>query len=127
MESTKLSLTFHETQHLMDYRRMPIEVESPEQMGYASIRNNLSESSYTDTFLRDIPLDSDLRDMLLSYGSHFGHDGLREGISADANLAADGNLAARRILDKDDVLLTIGAAGALFIIATTLLDKGDQL
>ncbi len=127
MESTKLSLTFRETLDLMDYRRMPIEVESPEQMGYETIRNNLSESSYTDTFLRDIPLDIDLRDTLLSYGSHFGHDGLREGIAADANLAADANPAARRDLDKDDILLTIGAAGALFIIATTLLDKGDEL
>ena len=38
----------------MDYRRMPIEVESPEQMGYDTIRNNLSESSYTDTLFRDI-------------------------------------------------------------------------
>jgi aspartate/methionine/tyrosine aminotransferase len=28
---------------------------------------------------------------------------------------------------KDDVLLTIGAAGALFIIATALLEKGDEL
>jgi aspartate/methionine/tyrosine aminotransferase len=99
----------------MDYRRMPIEVESPEQMGYASIRNNLSESSYTDTFLRDITLPTDLRDMLLCYGSHRGHEGLREGIAADAGVATD------------DVLLTVGAAGALFIIATTLLDKGDEL
>jgi aspartate/methionine/tyrosine aminotransferase len=99
----------------MDYRRMPIEVESPEQMGYETIRNNLSESSYTDTILRDIRLDTDLRDLLLSYGSHFGHEGLREGIAAGTQLK------------KDDVLLTIGAAGALFIIATSLLEKGDEL
>ena len=52
----------------MDYRRMPIEVESPEQMGYETIRNNLSESSYTDTLLRDIRLDTDLRDLLLFMG-----------------------------------------------------------
>ena len=99
----------------MDYRRMPIEVESPEQMGYDTIRNNLSESSYTDMNLRDIRLDTDLRDLLLSYGSHFGHEGLREGIVTGAGLK------------KDDVLLTIGAAGALFIIATSLLEKGDEL
>lgn len=105
----------------MDYRRMPIEVESPEQMGYATIRNNLSESSYTDTRLRDIPLLADLGDLLLSYGSHAGHDGLREGIAADANRMADTDLS------KDDVLLTIGAAGALFLIATSLLEKGDEL
>jgi aspartate/methionine/tyrosine aminotransferase len=111
----------------MDYRRMPIEVESPEQMGYASIRNNLSESSYTDTLLRDISLPDDFRDLVLSYGSHFGHERLREGIAADANLAAGANLGARANLAADDILLTIGAAGALFIIATTLLEKGDEL
>jgi len=105
----------------MDYRRMPIEVESPEQMGYATIRNNLSESSYTDTILRDISLPTDLRDTLLSYGSHFGHEGLREGIAADANTLAG------TVVSKNDVLLTIGAAGALFIIATSLLAEGDDL
>ncbi|HET6253732.1 MAG TPA: pyridoxal phosphate-dependent aminotransferase [Puia sp.] len=99
----------------MDYRRMPIEVESPEQLGYATIRNNLAESSYTDTILRDVRLDTDLRDLLLCYGSHYGHEGLRELVVADTPLT------------KDDVLLTIGAAGALFIIATTLLKKGDEL
>src|SRR5579871_5529011 len=99
----------------MDYRRMPIEVESPEQLGYGTIRNNLSESSYTDTFFRDIQPQADLRELLLCYGSHAGHEGLREEIVASTNLT------------KDDVLLTIGAAGALFIIATTLLEKGDEL
>jgi aspartate/methionine/tyrosine aminotransferase len=99
----------------MDYRRMPIEEESPEQMGYDSIRNNLSESSYTDTFFRDIQLETDLRDLLLCYGSHAGHEGLRGGVVAGTALT------------KDDVLLTLGAAGALFIIATSLLDKGDEV
>lgn len=94
---------------------MPIEVESPEQMGYGTIRNNLSESSYTDTLFGDIRLDTGLRDLLLCYGPHFGHEGLREEIVAGTALT------------KDDVLLTIGAAGALFIIATTLLEKGDEL
>ena len=28
----------------MDYRRMPIEIESPEQLGYERIRCNLAES-----------------------------------------------------------------------------------
>ena len=99
----------------MDYRRMPIEVESPEQMGYATIRNNLSESSYTDTFLRDIRPTADLRELLLCYGSHAGHERLREAIVADTALT------------MDDVLLTIGAAGALYIIATSLLERGDEL
>ena len=94
---------------------MPIEVESPEQLGYGNIRNNLSESSYTDTFFCDIKPQADLHDLLLCYGSHAGHDGLREAIVAGTGLTAD------------DVLLTIGAAGALFIIATSLLEKGDEL
>src|SRR5260221_4416470 len=99
----------------MHYRRLPIEVESPEQLGYDSIRNNLSESSYTDTFFREIQLDTDLRDLVLCYGSHAGHEGLRELLVLDTPLK------------KEDILLTIGAAGALFIIATSLLEKDDEL
>jgi aspartate/methionine/tyrosine aminotransferase len=99
----------------MQYRRMPIEIESPEQMGYETIRNNLSESSYTDTFFRDIDVTAGLNDLLLCYGSHAGHEGLRESIIRGTTL------------DKEDVLLTIGAAGALFIIATVLLERDDEL
>jgi aspartate/methionine/tyrosine aminotransferase len=95
---------------------MPIEVESPEQLGYDKIKNNLSESSYTDAFFREIDPGVDLRSIVLCYGSHQGHEGLRE-------LIVKGN---ERLKSKD-VLLTIGAAGALFIIATTLLEKGDEL
>ncbi len=94
---------------------MPIEVESPEQLGYGTIRNNLSESSYTDCFFRDIHPEADLQGLLLCYGSHAGHKGLRSAIVAGSGLTID------------DVLLTLGAAGALFIIATTLLEKGDEL
>ena len=38
----------------MDYRRMAIEVESPEEFGYDRIRHNLAESSTADTPLRDL-------------------------------------------------------------------------
>ncbi len=99
----------------MQYRRMPIEIESPEQMGYDTIRYNLSESSYTDTFFRDISLETDLHSLLLCYGSHAGHAGLRELLVKDTQL------------HKEDILLTIGAAGALFIIATALLEKDDEM
>jgi aspartate/methionine/tyrosine aminotransferase len=100
----------------MQYKRMPIEVESPEQLGYEKIRNNLAESSYSDAFLRDIGVaEADLRGLVLCYGSHQGHEGLRGLIARDGGV------------DPDDVLLTIGAAGALFIIATTLLEKDDEL
>jgi aspartate/methionine/tyrosine aminotransferase len=149
----------------MRYTRMPIEAESPEQMGYDKIRNNLSESSYTDAYLRDFLTGSgpdgggatfdsggavvsggpvvsggaksggaitDLGELLLCYGSHEGHAGLRElivkgaaGAGNPRTSAGPGN--ARTSLSPDDVLLTIGAAGALFIIATSLLEKGDEL
>jgi len=122
----------------MFYRRMPIEIESPEQLGYGNIRNNLSESSYTDAFFR--ALDVDLRDLVLCYGSHAGHEGLRRLVAWDAAREADrgedaGSQMAAEIaaagapatIGPEDVLLTIGAAGALFIIATTLLEKDDEI
>jgi hypothetical protein len=62
-ENTKQSLTFGETELMMDYRRMPIEVESPEPIGYETIPNKLSESSYTNTVFRDIRLNTDLGDL----------------------------------------------------------------
>ena len=100
----------------MHYRRMPIEMESPEQLGYGNIRNNLSESSYTDTLLQDFNAGDDLGRLVLCYGSHQGHEGLR-------GLIAEGYTQ----LTGDDILLTSGAAGALFIIATSLLEKGDEI
>ena len=112
----------------MKYKRMPIEVESPEQLGYDKIRNNLSESSYTDAFFREIDPGIDLHNLVLCYGSHQGHEGLRALIVNHSGLPEnDAFTAPRSRLNPEDVLLTIGAAGALFIIATTLLDKGDEL
>jgi len=112
----------------MYYRRMPIEVESPEQLGYDSIKNNLSESSYTDAFFRDISPGADLRELVLCYGSHAGHEGLRDLLVRDASARPAGTSPMTPPpLKKEDVLLTIGAAGALFIIATTLLEKDDEL
>lgn len=99
----------------MRYLRMPIEVESPEETGYASIACNLAESSMRDRVLGDLRLDIDLATTVLLYGDHRGHRGFRE------LLAAEGGV------DVDQVLLTPGAAGALFIVATTLLTPGDHL
>src|SRR5579872_845934 len=119
----------------MHYRRMPIEVESPEQLGYGNIRNNLSESSYTDALLRDFSTGDDLGNLILCYGSHQGHEGLRELVATSAasdaahaqtgpaNPGAKDNV----LLTPDDILLTSGAAGALFIIATTLLEKDGEI
>ena len=50
----------------MHYRRMPIEIESPEAIGYGRIRYNLAESSVTDAVLGN--LDLALKDVVLEYG-----------------------------------------------------------
>jgi aspartate/methionine/tyrosine aminotransferase len=93
---------------------MPIEVESPEEYGYGRIRNNLSESSIADRRLSDFGLQ--VPDLTLLYNEHRGSPALR------AMIAADG-----QGLAADDVLVTGGAAGALFIISTALLAPGDHL
>ena len=98
----------------MRYTRMTIELESPEQLGYGTIRNNLSESSVADRRLGDLGVRLD--DILLCYGDHRGAPDLR------AEIAAMGTG-----LAPDNVLVTAGAAGALFIIATSLLKAGDHI
>ncbi len=99
----------------MRYRRMPIEVESPEEVGYGSIRCNLAESSMRDRVLGDLRLDVDLAGTILLYGDHRGHPGLRERLAAEAGCA------------PSQVLLTPGAAGALFIVSTSLLSPGGHV
>ena len=97
----------------MLYKRMPIEKESPEETGYGNILYNLAESSVTDLQLGELHLHLD--HIKLEYIAHRGHNGLRELISAEAGLTG-----------KDSVLLTNGAAGALFIINSSLLSAADQ-
>jgi len=99
----------------MRYRRMPIEVESPEQLGYDTITNNLSESSVADRRLSDLGIDLALDDRLLCYGDHLGDPALRAAIAA----GGDGFRA-------DDVLVMPGAAAALFATATSVLEPGDH-
>ena len=98
----------------MDYRRMPIEIESPEQVGYGNIRCNLTESSVTDMPLSALGLD--LTPLILAYTDHLGKPALRD-------LIAGGG----RGLTRHDVIVTPCAAAALFITATALLGKGDHL
>ncbi|MBS1978822.1 MAG: pyridoxal phosphate-dependent aminotransferase [Bacteroidetes bacterium] len=97
----------------MRYKRMPIEIEAPEGFGYDKIDCNLSESSFTDQRLSDLGID--LGDQLLLYGDHKGKPALRELVAAEAGL------------DAEDILITSGAATALFIVATSLLEKNGQL
>jgi len=40
---------------------MPIEIESPEELGYDAIAHNLSESSFSDMRLADYGIESALR------------------------------------------------------------------
>jgi aspartate/methionine/tyrosine aminotransferase len=99
----------------MHYRRMPIEIESPEQLGYDTITNNLSESSVADRRLSDLAIDVDVEHLVLCYGDHLGDPALRDAIAA----GGDG-------LHVDDVIVTPGAAAALFATATSLLQPGDH-
>src|SRR5690348_1010179 len=100
---------------------MPIEVESPEQLGYDAITNNLSESSVADRRLSDLGIDlaltpgGGLDDLLLCYGDHLGDPALRDAIAA----GGDG-------LRADDVLVMPGAAAALFAVSTSNLEGGDH-
>ena len=98
----------------MNYSRMPIELESPEELGYDTIRYNLSESSVADRRLGELKVQLD--DVLLCYGDHRGAPDLRRLIAEPGSN-----------LSPDDVLVTAGAAGALFIIATSLLRKDDHI
>lgn len=98
----------------MKYVRMPIEVESPEEVGYSTIRYNLSESSVSDRKLSELNLE--IPDLTLLYTEHRGSKALRSLIAGHGSG-----------LDADDVLVTNGAAGALFIVATALLRPEDHL
>jgi aspartate/methionine/tyrosine aminotransferase len=97
----------------MRYIRMPIEVESPEQMGYENVKYNLTESSVSDAIIDDLKID--LRGTVLGYGDHLGHKPLRKSIALENGVT------------EDDVLVTAGASSALFIIHTSLLTAQDEL
>jgi aspartate/methionine/tyrosine aminotransferase len=97
----------------MHYRRTPIEIESPEQLGYDTIENNLAESSFSDMSLAGYGIDADVTDLLLPYADHLGLERLRRIVAGDGPS-----------LRADDVLVTAGAASALFIVSTSLLQAG---
>lgn len=92
---------------------MPIEAESPEQLGYATIECNLAESSVSDVILSDYKVE--FKNLALAYGDHYGKPELRKLIAEHSGCIAN------------DVLVTAGAASALFIIATSLLQTEDEL
>ncbi len=98
----------------MLYKRMPIEKESPEETGYDNIKYNLSESSVTDIKMSELNLSLD--NLKLEYIGHRGKAELRKLIVKEYYN-----------LNEKHVLLTNGAAGALFIINTALLSAEDHL
>ncbi|MFQ6126008.1 MAG: pyridoxal phosphate-dependent aminotransferase [Candidatus Heimdallarchaeota archaeon] len=102
-------------QGILAYKRTPIEIESPEQFGYDKIKYNLTESSVPDVVLDELG-DLNLNNLVLCYGDHLGNPSLRQRI-------ADGV----EDLTQAQVLVTTGAAAALFIIATSLLKPKDHL
>ena len=97
----------------MKYRRMPIEIESPEELGYGTIQYNLSESSVWDSHFDDWA--KELGNLTLCYGEHRGKSALRDAIAATYGCKAQ------------DVLVVPGAAAALFIVNTSLLEKDSGL
>jgi aspartate/methionine/tyrosine aminotransferase len=96
------------------YVRMPIEVQSPEEFGYDRILYNLAESSIADQSLSSLGLT--IPNLTLLYNDHRGSESLRELIVAETSTCA-----------AKDVLVTTGAASALFIIATALLSADDHI
>ncbi|MFX0181863.1 MAG: aminotransferase class I/II-fold pyridoxal phosphate-dependent enzyme [Candidatus Hodarchaeota archaeon] len=96
------------------YRRTPIEKESPEEYGYEKIKYNLAESSVPDAMLGDLEID--LSNSVLSYSDHLGNPELRQAIASEGEE-----------IKPDNILITTGAAGALFIIATSLLKPSDHV
>ncbi|MCE2994829.1 MAG: pyridoxal phosphate-dependent aminotransferase [Cyclobacteriaceae bacterium] len=93
---------------------MPIEVESPEEMGYSTIQYNLAESSVHDRTIGELGMD--LSNVLMNYGHHRGLPELQQAICEGSH-----------ILKSEDVLVTAGAAQALYLVATTLLNPEDHL
>jgi aspartate/methionine/tyrosine aminotransferase len=98
----------------MKFKRMPIEVESPEEMGYSTIQFNLAESSVRDRTIGELGID--LSSVLLNYGHHRGLPALQQAICENSG-----------VLNNEHILVTAGAAQALFLIATTLLNTKDHL
>tara|TARA_R110001599_G_scaffold353821_1_gene599100 strand:+ start:19262 stop:19633 length:372 start_codon:yes stop_codon:yes gene_type:complete len=69
---------------------------------------------YTDAILKDVSVD--IGNLVLCYGDHKGLPALREIIVAEV-----------ASLNAEQALVTVGAAAALFIVATSLLEAGDEL
>jgi len=100
----------------MWFSRMAIEKESPEEYGYDRIEHNLAESAAPDRSLEELNVTPNLQRLVLCYGHHRGKPELREHIADQY----EG-------LCLDHILVTNGAAEALFIVAASLLKPSDRV
>ena len=99
----------------MNYQRMAIEKEAPEEIG-AVIKYNLSESAISDQTLDSLSLTVP-PDLVLTYTEHKGSLKFRTLVAQASNGS----------FTPDDVLVTAGASTSLFIINTSLLGPRDHL
>lgn len=96
----------------MHIRRMPIEAEAPEELGL-SISINLAESSLADRKVHDfLP---HLPPLELAYHDHRGLPEFRMELARELETG-----------NPDHLLLTPGAAGALFLLHLALLKQGSH-
>jgi aspartate/methionine/tyrosine aminotransferase len=98
----------------MNFNRMLIEKESPEEIGYGNIKYNLTESSVRDMDLSAIPMD--FGKITLAYTDHKGKPELRDLIARDYPG-----------FTRDNILITTGACLGLFIVNATLLLPGEHI
>ncbi|KAF4509158.1 hypothetical protein G6O67_005450 [Ophiocordyceps sinensis] len=99
----------------MNYQRMVIEKEAPEEVG-AVIKYNLSESAISDQTLASLGITIP-QDLILTYTEHKGSGKIRSLVAE----ASGGSLT------PDDVLVTAGASTSLFIVNTSLLGPKDHI
>ncbi len=92
---------------------MPIEAESPEELGYDSILYNLAESSVRDRKFFELGFDPS--QVLLAYGDHKGHPELRSLVARENDVL------------PHHVITAPGASAALFIVAAGILNAGDEI
>ncbi len=99
----------------MKYARMIMEAEAPDMAGPDTFLYNLAESSVRDRTLGELGIE--FGDLALPYGDHYGNPDLRALIAEQSGTD----------VGADDVLVTAGAAGALFVISSSLLEPGDHM
>ncbi|KAL6817674.1 putative aspartate aminotransferase [Trichoderma camerunense] len=99
----------------MNYQRMAIEKEAPEEVG-SVIRYNLSESAISDQTLDSLGINIP-SSTIFTYTEHKGSHKIRWLI---ANAAKGG-------LTDDDILVTAGASTSLFIIHSAMLKPKDHI